>query len=62
MLHCYPYLKERLMKKLHKEDKASNNLFKTSDSSPITWLDYNSEETLMSFTKVHVGSGMDIVI
>jgi hypothetical protein len=35
-------------------------LFK--ESSPITWLAYDPKESLMKYTKVHMGSGSDIIL
>ena len=41
-------------------DNEIDILFK--ESSPITWLTYDPKESLMKYTKVHVGSGSDIIL
>ena len=56
----FPYRKESLIKQLDEVDNEIDILFK--ESSPITWLTYDPKESLMKYTKVHVGSGSDIIL
>jgi hypothetical protein len=56
----YPYRKESLIKKLDEVGDEIDILFKAS--SPIKWLEYDPTVSLMNYTKVHMGSGTDMVL
>ena len=56
----FPYRKEKFIKQIDEADNEIDILFK--ESSPITWLAYDPKESLMKYTKVHMGSGSDIIL
>jgi hypothetical protein len=47
------YRKENFIKQIDEADNEIDILFK--ESSPITWLAYDPKESLMKYTKVHMG-------
>ncbi len=53
----FPYRKESFIKQV---DNEVDILFR--ESSPITWLAYDPKESLMKYTKIHMGSGSDIIL
>jgi hypothetical protein len=55
----FPCRKENFIKQLDEADNEIDILFK--ESSPITWLAYDPKESLMKYTKVHMGLGSDII-
>ena len=56
----FQYRKKSLIKKLDEVDDEIDILFKASP--PITWLEYDTKDPLIMYTKVHMGSGTDIVL
>ncbi len=55
----FSYRKENCIKQIDEADNEIDILFK--ESSPITWLAYDPKESLMKYTKGHMGSGSDII-
>jgi hypothetical protein len=56
----FPDRKENFIEQIDEADNDIDILFK--ESSPVTWLAYDPKESLMKYTKVHMGSGSDIIL